>query len=291
MMRRARIADKDIVACYEQHERIMSVADEFGISKSYVWKILKRNGVQCTHRHEKTSKRDSFPSHCKTKYCHATVCALAEFGYSHSQITECTRTPIASVSEIIRRKRPELYQPLFGVRHVDLYTIEAEYLDGATTYELGDKYGVHPRTIGKWMRKLGHVRGKGNAGGNYRQRQTERFLDEFPDKLEASKDGRRRAEVRRQYRIASRPHDGPTTGLTWQDIARRNGGNLKCWICGDVCDPEASGDKHPSVDHIIPLSNGGTDTYDNVRIACLGCNRDRNNRVQMTLDYLMYESR
>ena len=97
--------------------------------------------------------------------------------------------------------------------------------------------------------------------------------------------------MRRQYRIASRPHDGPITGLTWQDIARRNGGNLKCWICGDVCDPEDKGDKHPSIDHIIPLSNGGTDTYDNVRIACRGCNRDRSNRVQLTLDYLMYESR
>lgn len=237
-MRKTGFRDEDVVACYEHYERIASVSKEFGIPNTTVWRILKRNGVQCTHRHEKSRKRKPFPSHCKTKYCHAFVCALAELDYSHSQIADIAGVPIASVCDILHRKRPELFR----------------------------------------------------AGSNHQQ-SINAFLVEFPDRMEACKSIRRRAAIRRQYRIASRPHDGPLTGLTWQDIASRNGGNLKCWICGDVCDPEDKGDKHPSIDHIIPLSNGGTDTYDNVRIACLGCNRDRGNRVQLTLDYLMYESR
>lgn len=291
-MRKLEINDEDVIKAYAYYENTREVAREFNCSDETIRRILERHGVPRTHRHaNKKPKKYVRTSHCNSKYCPSIIRMLKMFGYSNVQIAEAADIPLQSVCETVRRKCSDLYRPRYGVNDVDLDTIEAEYLDGATTYELGDKYGVHPRTIGKWMRKLGHVRGKGFLSSKDRQRQVETFLAEFPDKLEASKDSRRRAEVRRQYRIASRPHDGPTTGLTWQDIARRNGGNLKCWICGDVCDPESSGDKHPSVDHIIPLSNGGTDTYDNVRIACLGCNRDRNNRVQMTLDYLMYESR
>lgn len=39
--------------------------------------------------------------------------------------------------------------------------IEREYLAGASTYQLGDKYGVHHATISKWMARRGHYRGKG----------------------------------------------------------------------------------------------------------------------------------
>jgi 5-methylcytosine-specific restriction endonuclease McrA len=43
----------------------------------------------------------------------------------------------------------------------DLDQIEREYLDGASSYELGEKYGVNHTTISKWMRKRGIHLGKG----------------------------------------------------------------------------------------------------------------------------------
>lgn len=55
-----------------------------------------------------------------------------------------------------------------------------------------------------------------------------------------------------------------------------------CTICGCQCDlydytVTASGaiicgDKYPSIDHIYPLSKGGSNTWDNVQLACRKCN-------------------
>ena len=51
--------------------------------------------------------------------------------------------------------------------------MEQEYLAGASTYELGEKYGVNHATISKWMQKRGHCRGK---GGNPNSRKGREIL-------------------------------------------------------------------------------------------------------------------
>lgn len=48
-------------------------------------------------------------------------------------------------------------------RDLDIDAIESEYLAGATTYALGEKYGLYHSTISKMMKKRGHVRGKGKT--------------------------------------------------------------------------------------------------------------------------------
>lgn len=57
-----------------------------------------------------------------------------------------------------------------------------------------------------------------------------------------------------------------------------------CQICGIKCDPNdrgwgANGATHPTIDHIIPLSKGGTHTWDNVQCACGLCNSTKRNIV------------
>lgn len=68
--------------------------------------------------------------------------------------------------------------------------IERDYINGASTYELGEKYGVSHETISKWMRELGHKRGKGNlkeAGlkGNKKQQESaaRKLNERFKGKL------------------------------------------------------------------------------------------------------------
>lgn len=61
-----------------------------------------------------------------------------------------------------------------------------------------------------------------------------------------------------------------------------------CWLCGGACEWDdvtttdgkiRYGNKYPSVDHIIPISLNGTHSWDNVRLAHLGCNISRSNTM------------
>lgn len=60
----------------------------------------------------------------------------------------------------------------------------------------------------------------------------------------------------------------------------------KCQICGAETrffdsgyDTPFNTDKAGSVDHIIPVSHGGTNEMSNLRWACKSCNSSRGNRV------------
>lgn len=61
----------------------------------------------------------------------------------------------------------------------------------------------------------------------------------------------------------------------WRDVCARDG--WACWICRQAIDPCLS---HPdrragSVDHVVPLSLGGSDADENLRAAHVSCNSRR----------------
>jgi len=62
------------------------------------------------------------------------------------------------------------------------------------------------------------------------------------------------------------------------DIAERDG--WRCGVCRRRVNPRFAWPhpKSPSLDHIIPLSEGGKHDPANVRLAHLGCNIVRGNR-------------
>ena len=52
---------------------------------------------------------------------------------------------------------------------------------------------------------------------------------------------------------------------------------LACYLCGKTCTKEDKrwgtfGPDYPTIDHVIPLSKGGSHTWDNVKVACGECN-------------------
>ena len=85
---------------------------------------------------------------------------------------------------------------------------------------------------------------------------------------------------RRLRRIKARVHD---TDITLEKLFSRDGG--VCYLCGKQCrweDMDADGnaqDDYPSIDHVHPLSKGGTHTWDNVKLACRSCNTLKGNRI------------
>ena len=65
------------------------------------------------------------------------------------------------------------------------------------------------------------------------------------------------------------------TSVTLDAAIRRFGAT--CYICGKLCDENDKrwgtfGPDYPTIDHVVPLSKGGTHTWGNVRIACGECN-------------------
>mgnify|MGYP002522655975 CR=1 FL=1 len=56
---------------------------------------------------------------------------------------------------------------------------------------------------------------------------------------------------------------------------------LRCAICGEMCDLEDhtwtdyAGPRHPSIDHIIPMSKGGGHIWGNVQVAHIMCNSEK----------------
>jgi hypothetical protein len=80
------------------------------------------------------------------------------------------------------------------------------------------------------------------------------------DPDEASK----RAKRRREERLRAAPRER----IYRERIFERDGGI--CWICGEVVEP-----KNATLDHVVPVSLGGTDTPGNVKLAHGVCNSRR----------------
>ena len=100
---------------------------------------------------------------------------------------------------------------------------------------------------------------------------------------ECAKANRRRgAEIRAKNMAARGDYDKT---ITLKKLITRDSGI--CHICGKPVDEEdyksgpgykQVGSMYPSIDHIVPISKGGTHTWGNVKLAHVGCNRKKGNR-------------
>lgn len=67
--------------------------------------------------------------------------------------------------------------------------------------------------------------------------------------------------------------------ITLTKLIKRDKG--VCSICGRkvMIEVDCQHDYYPSIDHIFPVSKGGTHTWDNVQLAHRGCNSDKSDKV------------
>lgn len=79
------------------------------------------------------------------------------------------------------------------------------------------------------------------------------------------------------------PKDQRIDKISLKRLYKRDNGI--CYLCGEICDlgdwrtstkgNSYPGDKYPTIEHVIPISKGGLDAWDNVRLACWKCNLDK----------------
>lgn len=88
---------------------------------------------------------------------------------------------------------------------------------------------------------------------------------------------RERKAASGKVRRARKYHNGRIDkDITLKKLSNRDGG--ACYLCGllvDWSDDPWSGGKYPNIEHVVPLSKGGTHTWDNVKLACSQCNTDK----------------
>lgn len=94
---------------------------------------------------------------------------------------------------------------------------------------------------------------------------------------------------RRRARLAGA--DSVAGNIGWPQLVEAGDG--KCYICGTQCNPadyreevnrggwmqKICGPTYPTVDHITPLSKGGSHVQGNVALACMRCNRTKHAKV------------
>lgn len=159
MRTKCNLDESAVIRDYKQFGCARACAEKYGVSNQTIYRILIRNDIP--RKKPKEDKERVFVSNCKSKYCPAlivmlrTVCEL-----SNNEIAAIVKAKnISSVCNIISRRVLQKEKPVQST-DVDMDKLEAEYIAGASTYELGEKYGVYHSTISKWMKQRGHVRGK-----------------------------------------------------------------------------------------------------------------------------------
>lgn len=119
-------------------------------------------------------------------------------------------------------------------------------------YEIAIKYGMSEERVFRRARKLGIPIVCKFTGGHFRRRAVRYGCKEFDE------------------------------SITIKALMERDGGI--CQICGLPVDTNDVENGHarrmyPSIDHIIPLSKGGSHTWDNVQLAHLRCNAGKCDRT------------
>lgn len=64
----------------------------------------------------------------------------------------------------------------------------------------------------------------------------------------------------------------------YKTVARQMHGTVPCWVCGEHVLPEAA-----TLEHIMPLSEGGNSHAENLAISHEACNNQRHATGQVTL--------
>lgn len=95
----------------------------------------------------------------------------------------------------------------------------------------------------------------------------------------------RRLRSRKHAIRRARKKSVPTESVDPFFVFERDG--WRCYLCGVQTPPKERGTKSmtaPELEHIVPLSRGGSHTYDNVACACRRCNAAKGSLLQSELD-------
>lgn len=175
--------EQELEVCdmYERVERGRIVAEAYGVSTETIYRVLRRHGVQRTHRHPKPS-RGTGSNHK---------------GISTQDVCTCFESGM-SVTDIARRFGCSFQSITYHLTKLGLYDADSRrarkreadskicelYEDGLSNREIAERFDITPQTVSKVAKRNGcEMRGReanGTKGGaayakKMRDRARERF--------------------------------------------------------------------------------------------------------------------
>lgn len=202
------------------------------------------------------------------------------------------------IPRIERNKRPITPKRITEIQLKEI--VNEYYSSGLTIVELSAKYHRAPRTISAGIEKYGH-------GQKYCERNSKKITDEQLIEEAKTLDVRTIAikygmcvsnVIKRAKKIGV---EVKTVGIggKWEQRAERYGVvfdktitlakvrakfNDICQICGKPVNEKDILNGHirryyPTLDHIIPISKGGSHTWDNIQLAHMCCNAGKCDKV------------
>lgn len=270
--------ERQVIDLYARYDNCRQVADILGVSNGKVWKVLKKNNVPRTGNRTKERKH------------HLAKCAHRDNCYAlFRMLYDVSGDDTQSIALVLGANTTTVWVACCKLRgayrrtrksDIDISQIEREYLQGATTYELAEKYGVRHETIARWMRQIGHCRGKFAkskkphkclcCGSAF---MSDAHNAKYCSRRCREKNTTRASDYRSRCRKFGVEYD---SNITLDTVFNFEHG--VCYICGSRCDFDdvlpsgAVGYTYPTIDHVVPLCKGGGHTSDNVKLACWLCN-------------------
>ena len=158
------------------------------------------------------------------------------------------------------------------------------YAQGHTVAETAEKFGVSKYQINNFVKQRGLTNGRDfheGAAENNKKRHEEAvkvflaYLENGGKDYSHIKDNHKRRAIK--FGCAYDP------SVTREKLIEKYG--LVCAICGGKCDPNdkswgSFGALYPTLDHIVPMSKGGSHTWDNVQVAHMICNSKKGNYME-----------
>lgn len=239
--------DALLVEEYRKCRRCRIVAEKFGCSDETVRRALIKYGEPRIIRHprEKT----------KARAIEAELKAIVEEYYSTdvdiNTLARKYHRAQTTISKAIKEYGHGLKRNAVNGRKVT----DAELREDATVLncrEIAIKYDMSEEQVYRRAKKLGLSIKSCGSGGHWRRRASRYGCLAFDETI------------------------------TLKALIKRDAGI--CQICGEPTNDDdivngRIGRMYPTLDHIIPLSKGGSHTWDNVQLAHMHCNAGKCNRM------------
>lgn len=282
----------EVCEMYERVERGRIVAEAYGVSTETIYRILRRYGVQRTHRHPESKPK---PKRVGSNHKGIDVDAICERFKSGAAVADIARELGCSPSSVYYHlEKAGLYT--VGQRKAEndalVPQILAMHKQGLSDYEIAKQLGCGRDLVNKRLLKAGIRRGKGNS--LLRELVCpwcgKRFETKIKTKEFCSQTCSNAAHAQQRIDKRRANTQGKIERIPLREIYERDHG--RCYICGGRTDWndyrivngfKVCGPRYPSRDHVIALHNGGTHTRDNIKLACRECNSLKSDKGQMCL--------